>query len=312
MIVSSGFRLETTAPNSSFQIGIVERSHRTLGNMMHSMLLGAGLDATYWSDALLHSVYIKNRLPHHKLPNFQTPFEAWNNSRPNVSHLRVFGSLLCIQTPGAKDGKLDTFCVHEGMFVGFAASSRNVRYVDRVISQTKTAKHFTVDEAHFSSVDIKPPNASDLLSGSKTPPKDFVKAKLLPFPSAPRPLTTSPITLTPTAAALSSTPAEDSSILLDFTCQSNSSSDSDNSSLGNNSDANDFANDLQIIDNYLILSSSPTGITKSYDVRVIGTDEFLGFRFKLKDGNHIIIEDILPRTPADRVLRTPLLHPSIH
>ena len=63
-ISKHGYTLEPTAPNSSFQNSKVERPHRTLGNMMRSMLKGSNLDKSYWADALLHAVYLKNRLPH--------------------------------------------------------------------------------------------------------------------------------------------------------------------------------------------------------------------------------------------------------
>ena len=47
---------ETTAAESSFQNAISKRPHCTLGNMMHSMITGAGLSNTFWANALLHTI----------------------------------------------------------------------------------------------------------------------------------------------------------------------------------------------------------------------------------------------------------------
>lgn len=138
-IRSAGFRLETVAPDSPFQIGVVERSYKTLGNMIRAMLKSSGLGSEFWSDALLHAVYLKNRMPHLSLPNKISPFQIWNKQRPNLSHLRVFGSLVYVRTPGVKDGKLDTSRVHKGIFLGFSPTKRNIKYLDLTTNQTKTS-----------------------------------------------------------------------------------------------------------------------------------------------------------------------------
>ena len=75
-INASNFTLETTAPHSSFQTGHVERIHRTIGNIMRSMLVGAGLNSLFWSDALLHAAHVKNILPHSAIHNSMSLCEA--------------------------------------------------------------------------------------------------------------------------------------------------------------------------------------------------------------------------------------------
>ena len=55
----------TVRTAAAFQNGIAERPNRTFGKMVRSLLHGAGLGPEYWSFALLHAVYIKNRLRHH-------------------------------------------------------------------------------------------------------------------------------------------------------------------------------------------------------------------------------------------------------
>ena len=76
MISNINCTLQATAPESIFQIGIVERLHQTLDGMMRAMLLGSNLGSDYWSDTILHDVCLKNRLPHQSLNNNMIPHKA--------------------------------------------------------------------------------------------------------------------------------------------------------------------------------------------------------------------------------------------
>ena len=100
-----GYILEITAAESSFQNAIIKRSHHTLGNMMHSMLTGANLSNTFWIDALLHAVYVKNCLPHRAIT--VTPFQRFKGFKPNLSHFCVFGSKVNVKSQGLRSGKLN-------------------------------------------------------------------------------------------------------------------------------------------------------------------------------------------------------------
>jgi len=164
MLALHNYNLQTTASESSFQIGKVERLHQTLANMMRALLLGANLGNAFWSDAMLHAVYLKNRLPHNGLPNNMTPFEAWTGTKPDLSHLKVFGSLVYSKKPGIRRGKLDTSLISKGILLGFTPTKRNAIYYDLATKETKSTRHFVIDEAHYSSKTTKPPFANDLLN----------------------------------------------------------------------------------------------------------------------------------------------------
>ena len=56
------------------------------------MLLDANLSTWYWPFAVQAAVHIKNRVPHSHLLSDKTPFEFWHHHKPNLSHLRLFGS----------------------------------------------------------------------------------------------------------------------------------------------------------------------------------------------------------------------------
>jgi hypothetical protein len=88
----AGYSLNTTGNDSANQNGKVERINGTLATMVRSLLYSAGLHPHFWSYALLHAVHLKNRLWHSSIN--QTPFQAWTGTRPDISHLRTFGSLV--------------------------------------------------------------------------------------------------------------------------------------------------------------------------------------------------------------------------
>ncbi len=80
VVEEAGFLLEPTAPDAAFQNGKAECPNRTQGKMVRSLLHSASLGPEYWSFALLHAVYIKNRLPH-RATN-QVPLKMYTGKRP--------------------------------------------------------------------------------------------------------------------------------------------------------------------------------------------------------------------------------------
>ena len=90
LIQQFGYNIEMTGADNSSQNAIVERPHQTLANMVRAGLENAGLKYSFWSDAILHAAYVKNRLPHHAFSHTTTPYEKLTGQTPDLSHLRVF------------------------------------------------------------------------------------------------------------------------------------------------------------------------------------------------------------------------------
>ena len=78
----------------------MERPHKTLANVVRAGLKNVGLSYKYWSDALLHTVYIKNHIPHSHFGNKHTPYEKLTGQPPDLSKLRIFGSRIVTRKPG--------------------------------------------------------------------------------------------------------------------------------------------------------------------------------------------------------------------
>jgi hypothetical protein len=71
--------------------GSVKSSIRTIEDGIQTLLADSKLPLSFWGDAALTFVYLRNRLPTSTLPDETTPFEAMKGSKPDLSHLRVWG-----------------------------------------------------------------------------------------------------------------------------------------------------------------------------------------------------------------------------
>jgi hypothetical protein len=79
--------------------------NRTLLNNVRAMLTDADLPNMFWFEALTYAVHLHNLSPTRTLKNM-TPEEAWSKNKPDVSHLRVFGSKAFVHVPDSQQSKL--------------------------------------------------------------------------------------------------------------------------------------------------------------------------------------------------------------
>jgi transposase InsO family protein len=104
---SKGIQQRFTVACNSEMNGIAERMNRTLIEMVRCFLHDSKLSKSYWGEAVLYAAYTRNHVPTSAVTDM-VPFEAWNNSKPYVSHLHPFGSICYARTvQTAKSSKLD-------------------------------------------------------------------------------------------------------------------------------------------------------------------------------------------------------------
>ena len=83
-----------TAPYTPEHNGVSERLNRTLVESGRALLTEAGLAKEFWSLAVKHVVYVKNRLYHTALSQGESgtsPFQSVFGKTPRFKNLRVFG-----------------------------------------------------------------------------------------------------------------------------------------------------------------------------------------------------------------------------
>jgi hypothetical protein len=88
---SNGILHQTSAPYSPQQNGVVERANRSLGECARSSLHYQDVDEEFWGEAIVTAAYTLNRLPNAARDD-TTPFEVLWGHKPDVEHMRVFGS----------------------------------------------------------------------------------------------------------------------------------------------------------------------------------------------------------------------------
>ena len=115
---------ETTAPYTPEQNGKAERLNRTLVESARAMLHDAQLSKRFWAEAIVMANYLRVRSP--TATGTTTPFEAFVGDKPDISDLRVFGSIAYVHTPKEKRRKLDNKAI-KGTFLGYAPHTKAYR-----------------------------------------------------------------------------------------------------------------------------------------------------------------------------------------
>ena len=85
-----GIRHRMSVPHMHQQNGCAERLNRTLIEKAQALHFEACLPQSYWEFSVEFAVYVYNRTPVKRIA-WCTPFEVLNSTRPDISHLRVFG-----------------------------------------------------------------------------------------------------------------------------------------------------------------------------------------------------------------------------
>jgi len=112
-----GLQHNITCPYTPQHNGVAERKNRTITDIARSMLKAKGMPNYFWAEAITYAVYLINISLTRSVPN-TTPIEAWSGFKPNVQHLKVFGSITYAHVRKAARSKLDDKAV-KTIFIGY-------------------------------------------------------------------------------------------------------------------------------------------------------------------------------------------------
>ncbi|KAH9134879.1 hypothetical protein AeRB84_019465 [Aphanomyces euteiches] len=150
-----GILHSTSVPYTSQQNGKVEVRFRDVFAKARSMLIDGNLPKQLWDHAVQCAVYCLNRCPSGTRKT--TAFELWHGYQPNLSAMRVFGSLCYVHIPSkvnvstdagrakTKRQKLDYKAVR-GIFLGYAEDRHAYKVLDCTTGQLLVSIHVTFDE----------------------------------------------------------------------------------------------------------------------------------------------------------------------
>ena len=148
------------------------------------MLNEHSLPKYFWAEAVNTTYYILNRVLVRPLLT-KTPYELWNNKKPNVSYFKVFGCKCFILNEKDNLGKFDAKS-DEGIFLGYSSVSKafrifnkrtliieeSIHVVFNEISEIK--KNDLDDDVNFDSLNLnETPSPTSNLDASTSLPKDW-------------------------------------------------------------------------------------------------------------------------------------------
>lgn len=143
---SRGTRLRFTAPYTSAHNGRVERLHRTLMNKARSMRSYANVPSNRWDEFLLTANYLHIRTPTRSLPCNVTPFEAYHNRKPDLSHLREIGCRAFVLIQNKHNPKIYERSI-ECVLIGYGPDSKTYRCYHRATRKLVQSYHVAFIES---------------------------------------------------------------------------------------------------------------------------------------------------------------------
>lgn len=112
---------------------------------------------------MLTAVYLQNRLPSRVIG--KTPFELWSGSKPDLSHIKVFGSSAYVQIPASKRSKLDQKAV-KLIFVGYSDEHKGYRFLDPETNRVAISRDARFMELDDGSEQVSPHDKEVIPEGS--------------------------------------------------------------------------------------------------------------------------------------------------
>lgn len=143
LLKKNGILHQKTNPHTPEQNGMLERLNRTIVEKARCLLFDANLDKSFWAEAVNTAVYLRNRSIASGLK--MTPFEAWNEKKPNVSHVRIFGSDAMVHVPKARRLKFDKKS-EKMILVGFPENVKGYRLYNPETKNIITSRDVIVIE----------------------------------------------------------------------------------------------------------------------------------------------------------------------
>ena len=98
----------------------------------------------FWAEAVTSAVYIMNRTPTAVVHDV-TPEEKYTNTKPDLSHLKVFGCIAYVHVLDELRRKLDPK-VEKCIFVGYSLQQKGYRCYNPVTRELRVSRDVVFDE----------------------------------------------------------------------------------------------------------------------------------------------------------------------
>ena len=112
--------------------------------MARCMLKAKNMPKEFWAETISCAIYLSNRSPTRSVKD-KTPQETWSGRKPNVDHLRVFGSIAYAHVPQQERSKLDDRSVKH-VFVGYDSNSKGYKLYNPSNGKVVVSRDVEFDE----------------------------------------------------------------------------------------------------------------------------------------------------------------------
>ncbi|GBP42186.1 Retrovirus-related Pol polyprotein from transposon TNT 1-94 [Eumeta japonica] len=140
----NGILHQKSNPYTPEQNGLAERFNRTIVEKAKCLLLDAKLGKEFWAEASNTAVYLHNRtvLP---VLNDKTPYEIWLGRKPDIGHLRIFGSRVMVHVAKEKRLKWDKKS-EKKILVGYPEDIKGYRVYCPITKRVSTSRDVIIME----------------------------------------------------------------------------------------------------------------------------------------------------------------------
>ncbi|GBP06449.1 Retrovirus-related Pol polyprotein from transposon TNT 1-94 [Eumeta japonica] len=170
----SGIVHQKTNSFTPEQNGLSERYNRTIVEKARCLLYDAKFEKFLWAEAVNTAVYLKNRSPAAGLDGSKTPYEIWTGRKPELNHIRIFGSPTMVHIPKEKRRKWDKKA-KKMYLVGYSENVKGYRLYDPILRDVIVGRDVVImektDDSLSSSIGIEENRPLDT-SAEKVPEND--------------------------------------------------------------------------------------------------------------------------------------------
>ena len=180
-----GIRHERTVPHTPQQNGVSERMNRTLVECARAMLHFANAPLRFWSEAVLHAMYLRNRSYSASTPN-GTPYERLYKARPDLSTIRIFGCEAFTHVEQTERSKFASKSLRT-MYIGHEPDVKGYRLYCANPEKIIVSRNVIFNETNCFFIDKPINNVSELNEAptDATPPVPDDTAPAPPVPESP-------------------------------------------------------------------------------------------------------------------------------
>ena len=146
-LLDAGIHRELTTALTPNQNGVVERKNRTLLEKARAMVADAKTPTFLWAEAIATANYLTNRSPT-RANSGLTPYQKLRRKKPNLQHLRIYGSIAWVHVHDERRTKLQPKS-KKCVFVGYSEVSKAYRCYDSHARIVLISKDVKFDEGIF-------------------------------------------------------------------------------------------------------------------------------------------------------------------